>query len=351
MLEHINTRGKAMADKFMQVATKVAESAQRRGFRAFIVGGMVRDTILKKTSKDVDMEVFGPATFEEMMAWLVEDFGRVDDRGKKFAIAVIEIDGIQVECALPRIESGKGHRGAIVHADGRMDMRVACARRETTVAAMAFDPLTGEIVDFFGGQADLAAGIMRHASQQFSEDGAIRTLRLMQKAGRFGWSLAPETAELCQAAMNMLFGEGKDLIWGEWLKWAEKSLTPSKGIQVLLDAKWDWIVPAIGTAVLAEIDAAEPTVTARFVALLKHATKDEREQFFRVMGFPRSMVFKIEKELTPERLVEGRDLMEWVAPGPRLGNWVRSCHAAQIEHGLTEKAQVMAWAESRGLKG
>ena len=72
------------------------------------------------------------------------------------------------------------------------------------------DPRTGEVLDFFGGAADLRNRILRHVGVAFSED-PLRVLRGMQLAGRFGLTATPDTIALCRSIKSgypELAGEG-----------------------------------------------------------------------------------------------------------------------------------------------
>ena len=95
------------------MALSVAEAVRRRGGRALFVGGCVRDALLGRTPKDLDIEVFGVPADE--LRGLLERIGRVDAVGESFA--VYKIGGLDV--ALPRRESkaGRGHKGFVIEGD------------------------------------------------------------------------------------------------------------------------------------------------------------------------------------------------------------------------------------------
>jgi tRNA nucleotidyltransferase (CCA-adding enzyme) len=130
------------------LARAIALAVRDEGGRALVVGGWVRDALLGRTSKDVDLEVFGvPA--DRLLA-LVSGFGRVDTVGESFT--VYKVGGLDV--SLPRRESktGRGHTGFTVQGDP--SSRSRAARRRSTVNAISLDPLTGEILDPFNGRPD-----------------------------------------------------------------------------------------------------------------------------------------------------------------------------------------------------
>src|SRR5262249_12847645 len=102
---------------------------------------------------------------------------------------------------------------------------------------IALDPFTGERIDPHGGERDLAARVLRHTSSAFVED-PLRVLRAFQLAARFDFTLAPETAELCRRIVDTFPELPVERVWGEWEKWATKSVTPSRGLTVLEQTHW-----------------------------------------------------------------------------------------------------------------
>jgi tRNA nucleotidyltransferase (CCA-adding enzyme) len=80
-----------------------------------------------------------------------------------------------------------------------MTRKEAARRRDFTMNAMSMD-IEGNIYDPFGGIQDIEDKIIRHTSEQFSED-PLRALRGMQFAARFGFTMAKETCEICREMM------------------------------------------------------------------------------------------------------------------------------------------------------
>jgi tRNA nucleotidyltransferase (CCA-adding enzyme) len=163
--------------------------------RAWLVGGGVRDLILGRPAGDLDLEVFGlsPA---DLHACLAQDF-ELDLVGQSFGI--LKVAGWPIDVGLPRREAkiGLGHKGFEVHSDPGMSLPEAAARRDFTLNAIYFDPLTGAVEDPFKGRQDLARAKLRHTSDAFGED-PLRVLRGMQLAARFELEVVPETVALCR---------------------------------------------------------------------------------------------------------------------------------------------------------
>ncbi len=181
-----------------QTIKDIAEAIQAEGGRGYLVGGFVRDHILGRTIKDIDLEVFGVEP--HALKKLCRRFGRVITVGAAFAVLkLLTDDGDEIDLSLPRRERqvGSGHTGFEVEADPGMSMEEAAQRRDLTINAISMDPLTGEIIDPCDGRTDLADGVLRHVGPRFRED-PLRVLRLIQFAGRFGFRIAPETQGLCR---------------------------------------------------------------------------------------------------------------------------------------------------------
>ncbi len=206
------------------LAVALARAVQSSGGRALIVGGWVRDRQLGRTSKDLDVEVFGvPAS--NLLA-LVSRFGRVDTVGESFT--VFKIEGIDV--SLPRRESkvGRGHKGFVVEGDPGLSVTEAARRRDFTINAMSYDPLTGEIMDPFNGLRDLDARILRMVDETTFGDDSLRVLRALQFAARFELTLDADTKRVCRdISLDDLPAER---IWGEFEKLLLQSRRPSIGL-------------------------------------------------------------------------------------------------------------------------
>ncbi|MGH7995352.1 MAG: CCA tRNA nucleotidyltransferase [Opitutaceae bacterium] len=215
------------------------EAVRGAGGRPRLVGGGVRDWLLGLPSKDLDVEV-GGVGFDHLQRVLAP-FGATDVIGRSFGVVKVRDRAANAEYdfSLPRRESktGRGHRGFAVEPDPALSDADAAARRDFTLNAIAYDPFSGTIVDPFHGRDDLAARVLRHTSGAFAED-PLRVLRAFQLAGRFDFSLAPETAALCRSIAGSFRELPVERVWGEWDKWAVKSVKPSRGLAALEESGW-----------------------------------------------------------------------------------------------------------------
>ena len=217
---------------------------KKKGATCRLVGGCVRDALLGQTPTDFDVEVYDLEL--DVIATTLQAIGRTERVGKSFAVVKLWRRGLEYDFSVPRTESksGTGHRGFDIHPDITLDKRIALRRRDFTINALLYDPEKKVIIDYYGGQADLENGILRHVSEAFSED-PLRALRAIQFAGRFGFDLHPDTAELCRRMKPEYSTLSSERIWGEWRKWAEKSQKPSKGLIALKDSGWIAFFPEI----------------------------------------------------------------------------------------------------------
>lgn len=153
--------------------------------QVYIVGGAVRDKLLKRAYTDKDFVVVG-ATPEQM---LQAGFIQVGDD-----FPVFLHPKTKEEYALARTErkSGKGYKGFEVYASPEVTIEEDLLRRDLTINAMAIEvkglmddtPITGEVVDPYNGQQDIKDKVLRHVSEAFSED-PLRVLRIARFYGRF----------------------------------------------------------------------------------------------------------------------------------------------------------------------
>jgi tRNA nucleotidyltransferase (CCA-adding enzyme) len=211
------------------VATNIARAVRERGGRAVVVGGWVRDRLLGRESKDMDLEVFGIPSAD--LPALLAPFGKVEPIGQSFPVYKIGT----IDIGLPRRESksGRGHKGFVVEGDPAMSIEDAARRRDFTMNAISWDPLTGEYLDPCGGRADLSRRILRMVDPATFGDDSLRVLRALQLAARFELTLDEGTAALCASiALEDLPAER---VWGEVEKLLLLAARPSIGFQLALD--------------------------------------------------------------------------------------------------------------------
>ena len=199
------------------------------GGRPLLVGGCVRDMIIGVESKDIDIEVHGPVTVDQVEMAL-RKIGRVDAVGKSFGVLKF---GRDVDVSFPRRDSktGAGHTGFSVELNLDLTLEEALSRRDFTMNSIAMDPMTHEIIDPFGGVADIKAGVIRHTSEAFADD-PLRVVRAIQFSARFDFDIAPDTADLCRELAGRITELSVERLWMEW----EKILTKGQKMERVLSA-------------------------------------------------------------------------------------------------------------------
>ncbi len=158
--------------------------------KIYTVGGAVRDELLGLPVADRDHVVVG-STPEEMVRLGYKPVG------KDFPVFLHP--RTHEEHALARTERkvARGYKGFQIYAAPDVTLEQDLARRDLTINALARDE-TGQLIDPFGGAADLERGLLRHVSPAFVED-PVRILRVARFAARFGFAVAPETMALMRS--------------------------------------------------------------------------------------------------------------------------------------------------------
>lgn len=200
------------------------------GLNTYLVGGAVRDCLLGRTVTERDFVVIG-ATVDEL---LQRGFQQV---GKDFPVFLHPETKDEYALARTERKTAPGYHGFAVHADPSVTLEQDLLRRDLTINALAQHE-SGEIVDPYGGLADLDARLLRHVSPAFVED-PVRILRVARFAARFaalGFRVADETRALMRAMVEA--GEVDALVpervWQE-LSRALGEVRPSRFFEVLRD--------------------------------------------------------------------------------------------------------------------
>ena len=207
----------------LEVARQVIKAVTAAGGRALFVGGWVRDRLLNRRAKDIDIEVYGLTAGR--LGALLESIGQIDAVGESFTVYKLG----PLDISLPRRESktGRGHRGFKVTGDPNMSIEEASSRRDFTVNAIAWDPLSEEYLDPHCGIQDLNQGLLRMVNPNtFSED-SLRVLRAVQFAARFQWQVDEATKTICKKIP--LDDLPSERIWGEFEKLMIQASKPSIG--------------------------------------------------------------------------------------------------------------------------
>jgi poly(A) polymerase len=177
-----------LSDSLSLVATKLVRRLRESGFVAYFAGGCVRDALLRKQPKDIDIATDAEPDEVQKM------FARTVAVGAKFGVVRVLEGGFEFEVATFRSDG--------VYLDGRRPVSVTFSspeedakRRDFTINGMFYDPLADQVVDFVGGKSDLEHRLLRaigDPEERFSEDH-LRLLRAVRFAAALDFEIEPAT--------------------------------------------------------------------------------------------------------------------------------------------------------------
>jgi tRNA nucleotidyltransferase (CCA-adding enzyme) len=267
--------------------------------KIYQVGGAVRDRLLGKAVHDIDYVVVG-STADQMIE---KGFRPV---GSHFPVFLHPVTNHEYALARTERKTAPGHQGFIFHADPAVTLEEDLQRRDLTMNAMAqevneINEPVGEIVDPYGGQADLKAGVLRHVSKAFLED-PLRVLRVARFAARFAdFHIAPETLLHMRRMVEALELEtlSRERIWQE-LSRAMEETEPLRFIETLnhcnalsdvLPASFEkqWHQEAAQERIrqaMRLIDRVSPRLNQRMACLLRFISSTEIQEWAKGSKWP-----------------------------------------------------------------
>lgn len=210
-------------------ALEVCRKLQEEGFKAYIVGGCVRDLILELEPKDWDI------TTNALPEQIMQMFSKTVPTGLQHGTVTVILNGESLEVTTFRTEG--------MYSDGRRPDKVEfvesleedLSRRDLTINAIALDPVSMELSDPFGGVQDLKNRNIKAVGDptlRFNEDG-LRILRVARFAARFGYTVDSNTVIGMRISKNNLASVSKERIKDELTKILKTS--PQIGINLLIN--------------------------------------------------------------------------------------------------------------------
>lgn len=198
-----------------QSALKILDALEAAGFEAFVVGGCVRDALMGRAPNDWDITT--SARPEQIKAVAADADFKTIDTGIKHGTVTVIVNHEPFEVTTYRADGSysDGRHPDSIEFLNRIDGDLA--RRDFTINAMAYNPSCG-LVDRFGGQADLEAGILRavgNPRERFTED-ALRIVRGLRFAARLGFVIEPETSDAMHELRSLLDRIAVERIWVEF---------------------------------------------------------------------------------------------------------------------------------------
>lgn len=210
------------------VDIEIAKKINEAGGRLYLVGGAVRDEILRKKISDEDYSVVGLSEEE-----FIKIFPNAIARGKNFK--VFDIDKREFALARKEKKTGLGHKEFEIICDKNISIQEDLERRDITINAIAKDVLTGETIDPYNGMKDLKNGIIRATSSKFKED-PLRVYRVARFAAVYGFTVDDKTIKMMNSLKEELPLLSKERVFVEFKK-ALDAEVPSIFFEVLKKAK------------------------------------------------------------------------------------------------------------------
>lgn len=280
---------------FSEASVTVLERLEDSGYKAYLVGGCLRDMMMGREPHDFDIAT--SAEPETVMS-IFSDF-EVIPTGIKHGTVTVMVDGEPIEITTFRKDSD--------YSDGRRPDSITftdkveddLSRRDFTINAMAFG-LDGEIVDPFGGKSDIKSRIIRtvgSAEERFSEDG-LRILRAIRFASVLGFTIERKTKEAIHKLSRMLDKVSFERVFSEMSK-IILSEKPSVQFREFKDV-FNRVAPELAGIkdfehTLETLDRVEPELVLRFTALLHTLGEEQAESVLRKLKSDGVTIQKVTK--------------------------------------------------------
>jgi len=233
-------------DDICSRAETVIRKLQQAGFEAYLVGGCVRDLLLGLTPKDFDIAT---SAHPEQVRKLFSNARLI---GRRFRLAHIYFGRDYIEVATFRAPHEAGQQGGTVNEQGRIIhdnvygfLEEDVWRRDFTINALFYDPVSGDVIDYVGGMQDLHNKCIRligEPEQRYRED-PVRMLRALRFAAKLDTELQGPTRDLICELGHLLEDVAPARLFDELLK----MLHSGKGWQTLLLLEnyelLEWLLP------------------------------------------------------------------------------------------------------------
>jgi poly(A) polymerase len=215
-------------------AISIVGTLRKRGHKAYLVGGCVRDLLLRREPADYDVTT--DATPDEVVRIFPDTYAV----GAQFGVVLVPLPKSLVSKDENDVVEVATFRSDIGYSDGRhpdqvrftKDPREDVERRDFTINGLLLDPLTNDVLDFVGGRKDLDAGIIRtigDPERRFAED-KLRMLRSVRFAARFGYAIEPATFQAIQKLASQINQVSRERVRDE----LSKMLTEGRARQAFL---------------------------------------------------------------------------------------------------------------------
>lgn len=302
--------------KIDQNAILICKKLQNAGFKAYLVGGCVRDLFMGTIPKDWDIATNASPKQSKAL------FDKTFDSGIEHGTITAILNNEHYEITTFRTEGE--------YSDGRRpdsvsfvnDIEDDLSRRDLTINAMAYDPINDKIIDPFNGVQDLKNKIIKAVgdpNKRFSEDG-LRTMRVARFAARFGFDVEDRTKAAIANNLDVLSKVSKERMRDELTKTLMTSV-PSVGLNILKETGALALLGNFDSKTFNQIDRCKGSLETK-VAILLHTNPSKVESILRDLKFSNQDSKKIaflivaEKEfnkfLSNQNAIEARKFLAFV---------------------------------------
>ena len=190
-----------LSSSILKFISTIGRYADQKGIKVFLVGGIVRDAILKKRNSDLDVVVEGNAI--EFAKFLAKKFQEELRSHPSFGTATLVLQGLRVDFSSTRKEVYP-HSGSLPRVQ-RGSLQDDLSRRDFTINAMAIamnSDQCGQLIDPFEGFKDLKKGHIRVLHEKSFVDDPTRILRAIRFEQRFHFQIEAKTFRLLKKALS-----------------------------------------------------------------------------------------------------------------------------------------------------
>ncbi|MBK9445965.1 MAG: polynucleotide adenylyltransferase PcnB [Betaproteobacteria bacterium] len=213
-----HTAHKVRREHLSSAARRTCETLQEKGFKAYVVGGAVRDLLIGEEPKDFDIAT--NATPEQVRS----AFRRARIIGRRFQIVHVMIGSETLEVTTFRgalsHDTKKDAHGRVLHDNEFGSQAEDAARRDFTVNALYYDPASETIIDYHHGVADIKQKTLRMIGEpraRYRED-PVRMLRAVRLAAKLGLTIDPAAAKPIREMAVLLENVPPARLFDEMLK-------------------------------------------------------------------------------------------------------------------------------------
>ncbi|MDQ7060588.1 MAG: nucleotidyltransferase [Sulfurimonas sp.] len=226
---------------------KIFDKLKNNGIKSIIVGGYVRDFFLNIDSKDIDIELLGVNSYQELSN-ILKEFGRVNNVGKSFGVCKLSLENLEIDFTLPRTDNkiASGHSGFLVKTDKNLDFKTASSRRDFTMNSIGYDVDKEIFIDPFDGIQDIKYKLIKAVNLEKFDEDPLRVFRAVSFRSRLEFNLDEKLFVLCKnmCEKDLLFELAKERVYDEIKKIFLKSPRPSSAFVLLKKTGWTQIFTA-----------------------------------------------------------------------------------------------------------